>query len=111
MTFYLLNQAATETLPPFLPLAETMAAQTTKPTPGSSPDAVMAEQEALATAKYGNLAPKNAAAMARRRQGMKRFDSADWMMSKGGDGGEATLQPAPTSLLARTLEAEGKKPH
>ena len=67
----------------------------------------------MARSKYGNLAPKNAAAVARRREGMKRFDSADWMMNKSTgkeDEGEPAMQPVKKSLLARTLEAEVSKP-
>jgi len=66
----------------------------------------MAQQESIAKSKYGALAPKNHAAIARRNHGMKRFDSADWMMSQGGQAGDGSVAPAPKSLLARTLEGE-----
>ena len=81
--------------------AEAASAAAEKPQPPPPPPAAdpVAEQEAMAKAKYGSLAPKNHAAIARRNHGMKRFDSADWMMSKGGDA-------APKSLLSRTLEGE-----
>merc|ERR550537_197662 len=75
---------------------QAQAAPVKPPPPAADP---VAEQEAMAKAKYGSLAPKNHAAIARRNHGMKRFDSADWMMSKGGDA-------APKSLLSRTLESE-----
>ena len=66
--------------------------------PAGPASGVMAQQEAIATAKYGAMAPKNAAAAMRRQNGMKRFDSADWMMEKGSEGG------GKPSLLSRTLQ-------
>ena len=63
-----------------------------------------AQQEAIAKAKYGSLAPKNHAAIARRNHGIKRFDSADWMMSKS-EGGDKP------NLLQRTLAAEASEVH
>ena len=76
------------------------ASAAAKPPPAAGGDA-MAQQESIAKSKYGALAPKNHAAIARRNHGMKRFDSADWMMSKGEDG-----SVAPKSLMTRTMESE-----
>jgi len=64
----------------------------------------MAEQEAMARTKYGEQAPKGVAAAMKRREKMKRFDSADWMMSKSDGEGQQG------NLLDRTLAAEGKTP-
>ena len=65
---------------------------------------VVAEQEKIAVSKYGALAPKNAAAAMRRREAVKRFDSADFEMekTKGGEGGKS-------NLLSRTLAAEAQR--
>ena len=68
-------------------------------TPATAEPSIMAEQEAMASKKYGSLAPKNAAAAMRRREGMKRFDSADFEMQKNKGSGQQ-------NLLSRTLAAE-----
>ena len=58
----------------------------------------MAEQEALARAKYGNLATRGRAGSIGKEKGIKRFDSADWAMSQG-----SSAAPQ-KSLLQRTLQ-------
>ena len=63
-------------------------------------DAIMAEQEALARAKYGNLATRGRAGSIGKPPATKRFDSADWAMSK------ETAGAPKQSLLQRTLQAE-----
>jgi len=89
-------------------LQRTLAAEGVKtavPAGNSIPEQdVVAEQEKIAVSKYGALAPKNAAAAMRRREAVKRFDSADFEMekTKGGEGGKS-------NLLSRTLAAEAQR--
>merc|ERR1711935_422227 len=72
---------------------------------GDAPDA-QAQQEKIAAAKYGGAMAKHPVAAFNRREKMKRFDSADWMMGKqNGGGGEGQGK---NSLLMRANQ--GKLP-
>eukprot|EP00657_Telonema_sp_P-1_P010618 TRINITY_DN511_c0_g2_i1.p1 TRINITY_DN511_c0_g2~~TRINITY_DN511_c0_g2_i1.p1 ORF type:complete len:137 (+),score=39.42 TRINITY_DN511_c0_g2_i1:152-562(+) len=63
--------------------------------------AILAEQEKLAAAKYGTSLGKNPVSAFNRREKMKRFDSADWMMEKSG-----TQSAHKTNLLQRANQGQ-----
>merc|ERR1711907_350459 len=62
--------------------------------------------DAIAKAKYGGAVGKSHVAAFNRREKVKRFDSADWMMSKQTDGG----QPGKNSMLMRAQQGKLNTP-